>query len=136
MNHKVPIRVDGRFRLGDVVGSGSYAVVYHARNIIKDDAVAIKLEPIASHSSSVQREYTILKRLEGGVGIPRALWFGRELSYTIYPVTDPKIRISDPIQIRWTHPSSGPQIRSDPHFISCSYNSNYLSSPFGIPVHR
>ncbi|KAG1883960.1 hypothetical protein F4604DRAFT_1919765 [Suillus subluteus] len=58
------------------------------------------------------------------------------LSYTIYPVTDPKIRISDPIQIRWTHPSSGPQIRSDSHFISCSYNSNYLSSPFGIPVHR
>ncbi|KAG1844790.1 kinase-like domain-containing protein [Suillus subluteus] len=81
MNHKVLIRVDGRFRLGDVVGSGSYAVVYHARNIIKDDAVAIKLEPIASHSSSVQREYTILKRLEGGVGIPRALWFGRESTY-------------------------------------------------------
>ncbi|KAG0701792.1 kinase-like domain-containing protein [Suillus ampliporus] len=79
MNHKVPIRVDGRFRLGDVVGSGSYAVVYHTRNIIKDDAVAIKLEPIASHSSSIQCEYTILKQLEGGVGIPRVLWFGRDL---------------------------------------------------------
>ncbi|KAG2108959.1 putative casein kinase I [Suillus discolor] len=56
-------------------------VVYHARNIMKDDAVAIKLELIANHSSSVQREYTILKRLEGGVGIPRALWFGRESAY-------------------------------------------------------
>ncbi|KAG1856152.1 hypothetical protein F4604DRAFT_1932009 [Suillus subluteus] len=32
------------------------------------------------------------------------------VSYTIYLVTDPKIRISDLIQIRWTHPSSGPQI--------------------------
>ncbi|KAG1740802.1 kinase-like domain-containing protein [Suillus paluster] len=41
MNHKVPIRVDGRFRLGDVLGSGSY----------------------------------------GGVGIPCALWFGRESTY-------------------------------------------------------
>ncbi|KAG2030129.1 kinase-like domain-containing protein [Suillus americanus] len=61
MNHKVPIRVDGRFRLGDVLGSGSYAVVYHAQNIIKDDAVAIKLEC--------------------GVGIPHALWFGRESTY-------------------------------------------------------
>ncbi|KAG1869626.1 hypothetical protein F4604DRAFT_1927030 [Suillus subluteus] len=58
------------------------------------------------------------------------------LPYTIYPVTDPKIQISDPIQIHWTHPSSGPQIRSDSHFISCSYNSNYRSSPFSIPVHR
>ncbi|KAG1844474.1 hypothetical protein F4604DRAFT_1596142, partial [Suillus subluteus] len=58
------------------------------------------------------------------------------LSYTTYPVTGPKIQISDLIQIRWTHLSSGPQIQSDPHFISCSYNSNYRSSPFGIPVHR
>ncbi|KAG2113237.1 casein kinase I [Suillus clintonianus] len=81
MNHKVPIRVDSRFRLGDVLGSGSYAVVYHARNIIKDDAVAIKLESITAQPSSVQREYAILKRLEGGVGIPRALWFGRESTY-------------------------------------------------------
>ncbi|KAG0693539.1 putative casein kinase I [Suillus ampliporus] len=48
MNHKVPTRVDGRFRLGDVLGSGSYA---------------------------------ILKRLEGGIGIPCALWFGRESKY-------------------------------------------------------
>ncbi|KAG1717835.1 kinase-like domain-containing protein [Suillus occidentalis] len=55
--------------LGDVVGSGSYAVVYHARNIIKDDAVVIKLEPITSHLSS------------GGVGIPHTLWFGRESTY-------------------------------------------------------
>ncbi|KAG2099115.1 kinase-like domain-containing protein [Suillus cothurnatus] len=77
---KVPIRVDGRFRLGDVLGAGSYAVVYRAQNIIKDDAVAVKLEPI-THSSSVQREYNILKHLEGGVGIPRALWFGRESTY-------------------------------------------------------
>ncbi|KAG1817001.1 casein kinase I isoform delta [Suillus variegatus] len=77
---KVPVRVDGRFRLGDILGSGSYAVVYRARNIIKNDAVAVKLEPI-THSSSVQHEYNILKHLEGGVGIPRALWFGRESTY-------------------------------------------------------
>ncbi|KAG1868432.1 putative casein kinase 1, delta [Suillus subluteus] len=77
---KVPVRVDGRFRLGDVLGSGSYAVVYRAWNIIKDDAVAVKHEPI-SNSSSVQREYKILKHLEGGVGIPCVLWFGRESMY-------------------------------------------------------
>ncbi|KAG1788504.1 casein kinase I isoform delta [Suillus variegatus] len=62
-----PIRVDGRFRLGDVLGSGSY--------------VAVKLEPIIARSSSVQREYHILTQLKGGVGIPCALWFGRESIY-------------------------------------------------------
>ncbi|KAG1758314.1 putative serine/threonine-protein kinase vrk [Suillus occidentalis] len=79
--NQVPIRVDGRFRLGDVLGSGSYAVVYHARNIINNDVVAIKLEPIVKNSSSLQREYHILKQLEGGVGIPHVLWFGREATY-------------------------------------------------------
>ncbi|KAG1889607.1 kinase-like domain-containing protein [Suillus fuscotomentosus] len=77
---KVPTRVDGRFRLGDMLGSGLYTVVYHAQNIIKDNAVAIKLEPI-NHSSSMQREYRILKNLEGGIGIPCALWFDRESAY-------------------------------------------------------
>ncbi|KAG1847044.1 casein kinase 1, delta, isoform CRA_f, partial [Suillus subluteus] len=72
--------VDGKFRLGDILGSSSYAVVYHTWNIIKNDAVAVKLEPI-THSSSVQHEYNILKHLEDGVGIPCALWFGRELTY-------------------------------------------------------
>ena len=43
--------------------------------------VAVKLELIIDGSSSVQREYHILKQLEGGVGIPHALWFGRELTY-------------------------------------------------------
>ncbi|KAG2064093.1 kinase-like protein [Suillus decipiens] len=75
------LRFDGRFRLGDVLGSGSYAVMYQARNIIKDDVVTVKLEPIIDGSSSVQCEYYILKQLEGGVGIPCALWFGRESTY-------------------------------------------------------
>ncbi|KAG0696605.1 casein kinase 1, partial [Suillus ampliporus] len=73
--------VDGRFRLGDVLGSGSYAVVYSAWNIINDDCVALKLETIVNHPSSIEREYCILKQLEGGIGIPRTLWFGRESVY-------------------------------------------------------
>ncbi|KAG1740557.1 kinase-like protein [Suillus occidentalis] len=79
--NKVPARVDGRFRLGDILGSGSYAVVYSAQNIINDDHVALKLETVVDHSSSLEREYWILKQLEGGVGIPRTFWFGRESVY-------------------------------------------------------
>ncbi|KAG2063338.1 hypothetical protein BDR04DRAFT_1192708, partial [Suillus decipiens] len=54
-------KFDSRFRLGDVLGSGLYAVVYHTHNIIKDDAVAIKLKSITAQPSSVQHKYTILK---------------------------------------------------------------------------
>ncbi|KAG2138100.1 kinase-like domain-containing protein [Suillus bovinus] len=79
--NKVPVRVDGRFRLGDVLGSGLYAIVYSAWNIINDDRVALKLETIVSRPSSVEREYHILKQLEGGIGIPHTLWFGRESVY-------------------------------------------------------
>ncbi|KAG0693028.1 kinase-like domain-containing protein [Suillus ampliporus] len=79
--NKVPVRVDGRFRLGEVLGSGSYAVMYSARNIINDDHVALKLETVVEHSSSLEHEYWILKQLEGGVGIPRTLWFSRESAY-------------------------------------------------------
>ncbi|KAG1838865.1 kinase-like domain-containing protein, partial [Suillus subalutaceus] len=73
--------VDGRFRLAEVLGSGSYAVVYSAWNIINDDHVALKLKTIVDHSSYVEHEYWIIKQLEGGVGIPRTLWFSRESAY-------------------------------------------------------
>jgi hypothetical protein len=57
--------------------------VYRAQNIINDDIVAVKLEPLTGTSSSVEHEYHILKQLEGGVGIPHALWFGRESTYHV-----------------------------------------------------
>lgn len=57
--------------------------MYRAQNIISTDwdAVAVKLEEITGPSSSVEHEYYILKQLEGGVGIPRPLWFGKESTY-------------------------------------------------------
>ncbi|KAG0696661.1 kinase-like domain-containing protein [Suillus ampliporus] len=87
--HKVPIRVDGRFRIGDILGSGSYGVVYHARNIINDDDLAVKLEPLINNSSSLGHEYRILKQLKGGAGILHVVWFGREaILHTILNVGD------------------------------------------------
>ncbi|KAG1745581.1 putative casein kinase 1, delta [Suillus occidentalis] len=78
---KAPNRIDGRFRLEDILGSGSYAVVYRAQNFLNDDIVAIKLKPVTNKPSSVEHEHEILEQLEGGVGIPRVLWFGRESTH-------------------------------------------------------
>ncbi|KAG0704168.1 casein kinase 1 [Suillus ampliporus] len=78
---EVPSRVDGRFRLGEPLGSGTYGVVYRARNIINDTDLAVKLEPLRNNSSSLEHEYHVLKQLEGGVGIPHVIWFSREATY-------------------------------------------------------
>lgn len=59
----------------------SLAVVYRAHNFLNDDVVAIKLELVTHNPSSMEHEHPILKKLEGGVGIPRTLWFNRESKY-------------------------------------------------------
>ncbi|KAF8120120.1 casein kinase I isoform delta-B-like protein [Boletus edulis] len=77
----VPVRVDGRFRIKERLGSGAYADVYRATNIFTQKSYAIKLELSLDGESSVEREYQILKQLEHSEGIPKAHWFGREASY-------------------------------------------------------
>ncbi|KAI5982358.1 hypothetical protein EDD15DRAFT_2202947 [Pisolithus albus] len=55
-----------------------------AVNIINHKVHAVKLELCSDGESSVEREYHILKELEGGLGgegIPHAHWFGRESTY-------------------------------------------------------
>ncbi|KAG1853784.1 casein kinase I isoform delta [Suillus tomentosus] len=78
---KAPLSIDGRFRLENILGSGSYAVVYHTQNFLNNDIVAIKLELATNNPPSLEHKHCILKQLEGGVGIPCILWFGRELTH-------------------------------------------------------
>jgi hypothetical protein len=40
-----------------------------------------QLELSCDGESSVEREYWVLKKLEGSKGIPQGHWFGREASY-------------------------------------------------------
>ncbi|KIJ18793.1 hypothetical protein PAXINDRAFT_71064, partial [Paxillus involutus ATCC 200175] len=79
----VPIRVDGRYRIQGCLGSGSYATVYKAVNVINRLTYAIKLEPCPDGTSTVEQEYYILKQLEGSVSFPRAHWFGRESRFDV-----------------------------------------------------
>lgn len=74
-----------------ILTSNILAVVYHAQNFIKDDLVAVKLEPISNQSSSVRHEYNILKRLAGGVRILHVFWFGRESTYHALVLLGPSL---------------------------------------------
>jgi len=79
----IPIRMDGRFRIKELLGSGTYGYVYRAVNIFTNTSYAIKLELSTNRSSSVEHEYKILKSLGGGDGIPCIHWFGREANYDV-----------------------------------------------------
>ncbi|KAG6377814.1 hypothetical protein JVT61DRAFT_14588 [Boletus reticuloceps] len=102
----VPIRVDGRFRIKELLGSGTYGTillplpptaqisqqtklhklvghVYRAVNIFTNRSYAIKLELSINRGSSLEHKYEVLKFLGGSDGIPRIHWFGREANYDV-----------------------------------------------------
>ncbi|KAH7904067.1 kinase-like domain-containing protein, partial [Hygrophoropsis aurantiaca] len=74
------VRVDGRFRIKEKLGSGACGHVYRASNIIDDNEVVVKIDVTnpGRNQSTLAHEYEILDHLRGGVGIPHPLWFGRE----------------------------------------------------------
>lgn len=56
--------------------------MYRAQDIITKQIVAIKLEAIdEGQGAHLEHEYAVLTQLQDGVGLPQALWFGREGPY-------------------------------------------------------
>ncbi|KAF9242392.1 kinase-like domain-containing protein [Melanogaster broomeanus] len=78
------IRVDGRYRVGEKLGTGSYSVVYHSQDIFTGKQFTIKLEHCDNtRVSYLEDEYAILHELQDGTipGLPRPIWLGREGIY-------------------------------------------------------
>jgi serine/threonine protein kinase len=74
------VRVGGKFRLKQRIGSGSFGIVYLGVNIFSKEEVAIKLESTNAALHQLQHEFEIYKSL-AGVGIPSVRWFGTECDY-------------------------------------------------------
>ncbi|KAH7905042.1 kinase-like domain-containing protein [Hygrophoropsis aurantiaca] len=72
------IRVNGRYRLRELVGQGAYGKVYRATDLASGEDVVVKMERIDVMPATLEHEYTILRQLEGLTGIPCAHWFGEE----------------------------------------------------------
>ena len=82
------IRVAGRYRLGTLLGRGSFGEIYLGTDVQNGSEVAIKLEPKRASYPQLAYEYRLYRILHGkektnSVGIPKVYWFGREGDYLV-----------------------------------------------------
>jgi len=79
----IELRVGGIYRLGCKIGGGSFGDIYLGSNVNTGEEVAIKLECIQSRHPQLAHEYTVLRWMQGDVGIPRVYWFGKEGDFNV-----------------------------------------------------
>lgn len=73
--------VAGKYILLDKIGNGSFGEIHNAICIQTNESIAIKIERIRTGRPQLENEYRILRFLQGGIGIPKAFWFGIEATY-------------------------------------------------------
>ena len=76
------IRVNHRYILGHIIGSGSYGKVYTSKDAETNEPTAIKLEPKAKHNR-LSNEAKLYDALKGGRGIPSVRWYGTEGDFNV-----------------------------------------------------
>jgi serine/threonine protein kinase len=79
----IEIRIGGKYRLGRRVGNGSFGEIYSGLNVLTNEEVAIKLEPVASKHPQLDFEAKLLTMIAGGPGIPKVHWYGVEGSFNV-----------------------------------------------------
>ena len=52
--------------------------MYFARDILSKKNVVLKLEPVEGKDHTLEHEFLVYKKLNGGTGIPLVHWFGTE----------------------------------------------------------
>lgn len=73
------LRVGGRFKIGQKIGSGSFGEIFKGTNINTAEEVAIKLENVKSRHPQLFYEVKVYKLTAGGIGIPSIKWYGVEV---------------------------------------------------------
>ena len=67
--------INDRYKLLKRVGSGTFGLIFSAKNVNTDDLVAVKLEP-TSQTDTLTHEAAVLQRLAGTPGIPTLRYYG------------------------------------------------------------
>ncbi|OAQ36538.1 kinase-like protein [Linnemannia elongata AG-77] len=73
--------IGGEYLVLGKIGEGSFGEVFRATHIATGVDYAIKREPINVAHPQLEHEAKIYAKLEGGVGIARVHWFGKEGMY-------------------------------------------------------
>ena len=60
------LRVGGKYRFGRKIGSGSFGEIYLGVNVVNQEEVAIKIEPIRAKHPQLEYEARVYKSLAGG----------------------------------------------------------------------
>ena len=77
------VRVNNRFQMGRMIGSGSFGEIYLGKDITTGKEVAVKFEQLKVRRPQVIEEAKILQEFRGCQGFPKYLWYGREGVYHI-----------------------------------------------------
>jgi len=67
--------INDRYKLLKRVGSGTFGLIFSAKNVNTDEVVAVKLEP-TSQVDTLTHEAAVLQRLAGTPGIPTLRYYG------------------------------------------------------------
>jgi serine/threonine protein kinase len=67
--------INGRYKLQKRIGSGTFGLVFSAKNVNTNETVAIKLEP-TSQADTLTHEAAVLMKLSGIPGIPNLRYYG------------------------------------------------------------
>lgn len=67
--------INDRYKLLKRVGSGTFGLIFSAKNVNTDELVAVKLEP-TSQTDTLTHEAAVLQRLAGTPGIPTLRYYG------------------------------------------------------------
>ncbi|GMH23813.1 hypothetical protein Nepgr_025656 [Nepenthes gracilis] len=68
--------VDGKYKLGRKIGSGSFGEIYFAAHVDTHEIVAVKIENNKTRHPQLLYEAKIYNILQGGSGIPSIKWSG------------------------------------------------------------
>ncbi|KAH8978525.1 casein kinase I isoform delta [Lactarius hatsudake] len=77
------VRVGGRYRVGNLLGSGGSGSVYQGRDIKTGNEIALKIGRADHLSSRLSHEYNVYTTLAGGVGISQVHWYRKEGAHEV-----------------------------------------------------
>ena len=70
--------INNKYKIIEMIGNGSFGVIYKGQNIRTNEFVAIKVEPIQHNLKLLKRETTIYTYLQHCSYIPTIKWFGKD----------------------------------------------------------